>query len=118
MAMILGNYTFDLDPARIMGLDANSLVREKAVAAEDTLTSSVLFVWPPVTAGSEIVLEWERMDTAMWDELQAMAESTGTYTFDPQIGGTTFTVAVTRLEAAGRDPEGMSRVRLTLNVRG
>ena len=117
MAMILGSYTFALDPTRVLGLDANSLLKEKATARLETLTSSVLFQWPPVVAGTEIVLEWERVDTAMWEQLQAMAEATAVVTFDPQIGGTTFQVAVVGLEAQGRDPAGMRRVRATLNVR-
>lgn len=116
--MSLGGYTFALDPARVTGLDANSLLKPKVVATADTLTSQVLFQWAGVTVGQEIALEWERMDTEMWDALQAMAEATSTYSFNPQIGGSTFTVAVVALEAAGRDPAGMTRVRLTLNVRG
>ena len=116
--MTLGSYTFALDPARVTGLDADSLLKPKMTAALDTLTSQVLFQWAGLTVGQEIVLEWERMGNAMWEYLQAMAESTSTYTLDPQIGGPTFTVAVTGLQAAGRDPGGMSRVRLTLNVRG
>jgi len=115
--MVLGSYTFELDPARVTGLDADSLLKSKVTAALDTLTAQVLFQWAGVAAGQEIVLEWERMDTAMWEELQAMAEAVNTYTFDPQIGGPNFTVAVIFLEAQGRDPGGMSRVRLTLNVR-
>jgi hypothetical protein len=115
--MVLGSYSFDLDPARVTGLDHGGLVREKPTARAETLTSSVLFVWPPVTAGAEIVLEWERMDAAMWEQLQAMAESSEAYAFDPQIGGATFEVVVTGLTAAGRDPNGMSRVRMTINVR-
>ena len=117
MSMILGSYTFALDPARVTGLDADSLLPRKALAAADTLTSQVLFQWAPVVVGTEIVLEWERMDSAMWEELQTMAESTDTYDFDPDIGETTFTVAVVKVEAAGRDPAGMTRVRLVLNVR-
>lgn len=115
--MILNSYTFDIDPAQVTGLDADSLLKPKAVATAETLTSQVLFQWAGLTAGQEIVLEWERMDTAMWEQLQTLAESTSTYTFNPQIGGMTFTVAVIALEAQGRDPAGMSRVRLTLNVR-
>jgi len=115
--MILGSYTFDLDPARVSGLDADSLLKPKVVATADTLTSQVLFQWAGVTVGQEIVLEWERMDSAMWESLQTMAESTSTYSFNPQIGGSTFTVAVVALEAQGRDAGGMSRVRLALNVR-
>jgi hypothetical protein len=116
--MILGSYTFALNPAQVTGLDANSLLKPKVTATADTLTSQILFQWAGVTAGQEIVLEWERMDTAMWESLQTMAESVSTYSFNPQIGGTTFTVAVISLEAQGRDPAGMTRVRLTLNVRG
>lgn len=115
--MELGNYTFDLDPAQVGGLDADSLLKPKMVTTADTLTSQVLFQWAGVAAGQEIVLEWERMDTAMWEQLQALAEATSTYAFNPQIGGTTFTVAVVALEAQGRDPAGMSRVTLTMNVR-
>jgi hypothetical protein len=115
--MILNNYTFALDPARVTGLDADSLFKPKVTATADTLTSQILFQWVGVTAGQEIVLEWERMDTAMWDALQTMAESVSTYALNPQIGGTTFTVAVIKLEAQGRDPAGMRGVRLTVNVR-
>ena len=117
MSMILGSYTFALDPARVTGLDADSLLKPKVMATADTLTSQVLFQWAGTTAGREITLEWERMEAAMWEQLQAMAESVSTYTFNPQIGGTTFTVAVVGLEAQGRDPGGMTRVRLMLNVR-
>jgi hypothetical protein len=116
--MVLGSYTFALDPARVTGLDADSLLKSKVTATADTLTSHILWQWVGITAGQEIVLEWERMDTAMWESLQTMAESVSTYSFNPQIGGTTFTVAVISLEAQGRDPAGMTRVRLTLNVRG
>ena len=115
--MELGNYTFDLDPAQVGGLDADSLLKPKVVTTAETLTSQVLFQWVGLTVGQEIILEWERMDTAMWEQLQALAEATGTYAFNPQIGGTTFTVAVIKLEAQSRDPAGMQRVRLTLNVR-
>jgi hypothetical protein len=117
MAMILGSYTFALDPARVTGLDANSLLKRKVSASADTLTGNILWQWAVVTAGQEIVCEWERMDTAMWDSLQAMAEVVTTYTLNPDIGGTTFTVAVVGLEAQGRDPAGMRGVRLTLMVR-
>lgn len=117
MAMVLGSYTFDLDPAQVSGLDANSLLKPKVTATADTLTSNILWQWAGVTAGQEIVFEWERMDTAMWDSLQTMAESTSTYTLNPDIGGGTFTVAVISLEAQGRDPAGMRGVRLTLIVR-
>jgi len=115
--MVLDEYEFALDPARVTGLDADSLLKPKTTATADTLTSQVLFQWAGLTAGREIVLEWERMDSAMWEQLQAMAEDTDTVAFDPQIGGTTFTVAVVALEAQGRDPNGMTRVRMTLNVR-
>ena len=115
--MILGSYTFALDPARVSGLDADSLLKPKVAATADTLTSHILWQWVGITAGQEIILEWERMDTAMWEQLQTMAESVTTYALNPQIGGTTFTVAVISLEAQGRDPAGMTRVRLTLNVR-
>jgi hypothetical protein len=117
MAMVLGSYTFALDPARVTGLDANSLLKPKLTAEAVTLTSHILWQWAGMTAGQEITLEWERMDTAMWEALQTMAESTSTYSFNPQIGGTTFTVAVLSLEAQGRDPSGMTRVRLTMSVR-
>jgi len=115
--MVLGSYTFPLDPARVAGLDADSLVKAKDAATADTLTSSILFQWSPVTAGVEVVLEWERMNAAMWNELQAMVEGTGEVAFNPQIGGTTFQVVPIKLEAQGRDVSGMRRVRLTLNVR-
>lgn len=117
MAMVLGSYTFDIDPARVTGLDADSLIKAKETAVAGTLTSSILFQWSPVTAGAEVVLEWERMDTAMWNQLQSMVEATSEVTFNPDIGGTTFQVIPVKLEAQGRDPAGMSRVRLTLNAR-
>ncbi len=115
--MILGSYTFPLDPARVTGLDANSLLKPKVTAEAVTLTSHILWQWVGSAAGQEIVLEWERMDSAMWEQLQTMAESTSTYTLNPQIGGATFTVTVVTLEAQGRDPAGMKGVRLTMNVR-
>jgi hypothetical protein len=115
--MILNSYTFALDPARVTGLDANSLLKPKVAASADTLTSHILWQWVGMAVGQEIILEWERMDTAMWEQLQAMAESVSTYTLNPQIGGTTFTVAVLALTAQGRDPAGMTQVRLTLSVR-
>jgi len=117
MAMTLGSYTFVLDPARVSGLDTDSLLKPKVTATADTLTSQVLFQWAGSTTGQEITLEWERMDSAMWGQLQALAESTSAYTFNPQIGGATFNVVAVRLEAQGRDPGGMKQVRLTLNVR-
>jgi len=116
--MILGEYSFEIDPSQVMGLDADSLLTPKAVATADTLTSQVIFVWPAVVAGAEVVLEWERMDDAMWEQLQTMAESTSTYEFNPQVGATTWDVMVMSLTAQGRDPNGMSRVQLTLNIRG
>ena len=116
--MILGSYTFDLDPAKVTGMDAADIMAPKATAESLTLTSHVLFQWAGTIVGQEIVLEWERMDSAMWEQLQTMAESTSSYEFDPQIGATTWDVIVTALEAQGRDPAGMSRVRLTLSVRG
>jgi len=115
--MTLSGYEFDLDPAVVKGLDADSLLREKATATADTLTSSILFQWSSVAAGVEVVLEWQRMDAAVWNELQAMVENVSEVTFNPQIGETTFEVVPVRLEAQGRDSSGMKQVRLTLNVR-
>jgi hypothetical protein len=115
--MILGSYTFALDPARVTGLDADSLLKPKITAEAMTLTSHILWQWAGVTAGQQIVLEWERIDTAFWEQLQTCAESLSTYTLNPDIGGTTFTVAVISLEAQGRDPAGMRGVRLTMSVR-
>jgi hypothetical protein len=115
--MTLSGYSFLLDPERVSGLDADSLVREKSYAEELTLTGSVLWQWETCAAGNQIVLEWEHVKLAQWNELQRMVNDTTLVTFNPQIGGTTFTVAPLRLEAERRTPTGMQNVRLTMSVR-
>ena len=108
----------DCEPTVTTGLDHDGLVREKPTARLDTLTSSVLFSWPAVTAGHEIALEWPEMlmPWAMWDDLVTMREAETVYTLTPNVGGPTYQVMLTGLEGR-QHAGGMLNVRLTLNVR-
>jgi hypothetical protein len=91
--MVLGAYTFAVQPADIPGL----MDPDKAAAHVKTYGPSVqYFEWgTPSMLGKVISLVWDKMPTSMYNQLRTLYEAVGPYTWNPQkTDGHTFTVHI------------------------
>jgi hypothetical protein len=112
----LGGITFTFNP------DRQSIpARKKSVSAVQTYTSNAVFQWTAVWPGSIIILEWEFMPAAQYDDLVDVYLSIDPVTFNPDTGGSTYQVVITDMtgeyfEVAATDLTYRKNVKLTLMV--
>lgn len=77
--MILGDYTFETNPE-----DSFEIIKsEKSSAKLDTYTGVAFFSWGMILAGTVILLKWNAMSTAMFDELDNIYQADASTTFVP-----------------------------------
>jgi len=94
--MILGAYTFDLNPAKVSGL----IQSEKASAVKRTYTDIAYFSWPSTIKGRQILLAWDFISTAQFTSIHTLYASGDTLVFDPQDGSSkTYNVEILNFEA-------------------
>ena len=94
--MVLGAYTFDLNPAKVSGL----IQSEKASAVKKTYTDIAYFSWPSTVKGRQVSLRWEYIPTAQFTSIHTLYASGDTLVFDPQDGSSkTYNVEVLNFEA-------------------
>lgn len=92
--MILGAYTFTRNPERMTSV----LEKDLTVAVVKTYSSAHRFSWPASLVGKQVTLEWDYLDTTMYNTLQSMYEADISYTFFPNGGVTnSFTVYIDSL---------------------
>ena len=91
-AMTLGSYTFWRNP------DQFTIPRQQKYASViPTYGGVAYFSWGLFLAGQKVLLEWDVMTKAMWDELQTILENDTGVVWDPQTG-TAYNVEVLQLE--------------------
>jgi hypothetical protein len=114
--MTLGAYTFWRNPTRF------TIPKQyKSYATVDTYSAVQFFSWGMFTAGQEILLEWEWMDSSAFASLQDLLDDDTQKTWDPKTG-TTYTVEVLSLdgryvESALIDADWRQDVKLKLLIR-
>lgn len=90
--MILGSYTFTLNPEK-----CDMPVAEKRAASVKTLGGMGYFSWGTLLPGTEITLEWTYMPVAMFTELETLNEADAQIVFNPG-SGTTYNVEIIDLK--------------------
>ena len=94
MAMVLGGYTFPVNPSSIDGM----FTKVRSTAYMQTYSSCAFFSWGVFIAGKTIPLDWDYMPRTMFDALQTLLESDDTLGFDPDLeNGKTYTVEILSL---------------------
>jgi hypothetical protein len=95
----IDDYVFQWNPDRM-----TIPVREKLVAEVNTYGGSEVFQWPPLYRGTRITLEWNYMPALQWKRLRSKYLKTDrTYIYDPDAGGQTYNVTITRMSGKYHD---------------
>lgn len=90
--IVLGSFTFTENPQRMDLFES-----KKDIATVRTYDSTAVFQWTPTIAGHDVVMEWDNMSSAMYDELRTLYLSDLTIVVDPD-NGNTYNVVVKNLE--------------------
>ena len=84
MAMILGAYTFAINPNEPVAI----ITQERRGTSLKTLGGAAYISWGSFTAGQEVDLPWSFMPTAMYAELLALLVADAQLVWDPENGST------------------------------
>lgn len=95
--MILGGYTFPLNPEISFGI----LKKKKHCAVVETYSSIAYFSWGSSFIGKEIEINWPWMDEAQYFALQDLMENDIQLVFDP-TGTNSFKFNVNIMELDGK----------------
>jgi len=84
MAMILGGYTFALNPLDIVPV----VSKVKRAAALDTLGGVAYFSWGTFYEGQIVPLKWNQCSTAQFNSLKTLFENDAEVVWNPEDGNT------------------------------
>lgn len=93
--MTLGAYTFQFNPHQF-----TDPKKKKSFSIVETYSGAAYYSWGTFIAGQRIVLEWDSMPEAMWDELQTLLEADAVVVWNPTVDGaeTQYNVEVLKVE--------------------
>jgi len=95
MAMVLGTYTFAVDPSTMTPVRAK--VHNSFKLTYDSVS---YFSWGPAIEGLEVLLEWNYCPTTQWTQLDTIYQADAAVVFDPQDGSSkTYNVRVKELDS-------------------
>lgn len=89
--MTLGSYTFIRDPKEI-----EDLIPVKSAAYQETYSDVAYFSWGTSIVGKVVPLEWDWMETTMFQELDTLNQADVAVVWNPQ-NGHTYTVEIMNL---------------------
>jgi hypothetical protein len=89
--MTLGGYTFPHNPSSLRDI----IQKRRDISITPTYSSVAIFKWPALYEGQILELNWDFMQTDMFETIRGFRDAGTTLVFNPQDGtGVTFNVEV------------------------